>query len=108
MVGKTREGKFPQYLLIHRGAAAEHDGRGHVFAQARMRDGEGQSLGHRRMLPQGIVDFAWRDLLTAAVDHLFDAPGEVEIPVLVDVALLAGPEPAVLESGCIGGAVVTV
>src|SRR5207237_9777976 len=94
VVGQTVEGKFPEFLLANRGPGARHDGGGQILAQAGMGHGERHSLRHGRMLQESLIDFAWRDLFTAAVDHLLDAPGDEEIPVLVQVTLVAGSEPA--------------
>ncbi len=62
-----------------------------------MRNPEGDGLGHRRMRQEDLVDFARGDLLPAAVDHLFEAPGEEQVAVVIQESEITGPEPAVLR-----------
>ena len=62
-----------------------------------VRHAEGDRLGHLGMREQHLVDLARRDLLAAAIDHLLQASGQREIAVLVEDALIAGPEPAIDE-----------
>ncbi|MGY3294065.1 hypothetical protein ACVWW5_006730 [Bradyrhizobium sp. LM3.4] len=62
-----------------------------------MRDGKHAGLQHRRMTEQDLFDLQRRDLLPAAVDDVLDTADDEEIAVGVEVAEIAGPEPAVAE-----------
>ena len=60
------------------------------------------------MLGQHLVDLARRDLGPTSVDQLLQAAGDEEIAVSVEVALVAGPEPARDERPSIGLRIVVV
>src|SRR5215211_8360399 len=51
------------------------------------------------MLREGRLDLARTDFFAAAVDDVFDAPYEGEIPVFVQASQVTGAEPAVDEGG---------
>ena len=76
---------------------AQHDGRGDILAELRMRHGEGDDLGDGRMVHQHVVHLERRDLFAAAVDDLLQPAGDAQIAVLVEHALVAGVEPAMGE-----------
>ena len=52
---------------------------------------------HRRMLLQRLLDHRRVDVVAAADDQVLGAAGQVEVAVLVQVAEVAGVEPAGLE-----------
>jgi hypothetical protein len=60
------------------------------------------------MVHQRFIDLARRDFLAAAIDDLLQPPGEREIAVGVDDALIAGAEPAIDERLRIGLRIVLV
>ena len=62
-----------------------------------MRHGERHRLQDGRMIHQSFVDLARRNFLAAAIDDLLQPPGQRQIAVGVDDALIAGAEPAVDE-----------
>ena len=93
---------------VTRCAFAQHDGRGHLFAELVVRHGKGERLPHGRVVHQHVVHLARRDLLAAAIDDLLQPPGDGEIAVLVEHALVAGAEPAIGEGFGIGLGVVLV
>ncbi|MET3365119.1 hypothetical protein ABIF60_006514 [Bradyrhizobium japonicum] len=64
-----------------------------------MRHREHASLQHGRMAEQDLFHLERRDLLPAAVDDVLDAADDEEIAVSVEIAEIAGPEPAVAEGG---------
>ena len=59
-----------------------------------MGQGEGHHLRHRGMVHQHPVDFQRGNLLAAAVDDLFQPAGQRQIAIAIQLALIAGPEPA--------------
>ncbi len=60
-----------------------------------MRHGEGGGVGHRRVTQQRGIDLRQADLLAAPVDHLAQAPMQVQKTIGIEAADVAGMEPAV-------------
>jgi hypothetical protein len=54
-------------------------------------------LAHRRVALERFLDFARRDIFAPAIDDLAQASLDEQVPVLVEVSQITGPEPAVLE-----------
>src|SRR5579862_2796883 len=73
---------------------AEDYGGGNFLAPGGMWDAERYCFGDGGMREQYFVNFARSDFLAAAVDHLFEASGELQIAFGVERALIAGAEPA--------------
>src|SRR5882672_3235896 len=69
-----------------------------IFAEPRMRQGEGRRLTDRGMAEQRLLDVVRRDLLAAAIDDLLGAADDPQEAVIVDGAKVAGGQPAVLEA----------
>src|SRR5882672_9675124 len=69
-----------------------------IFAEPRMRHGEGRCLAHRGMAEQRLLDVVGRDLLAAAIDDLLGTADDPQEAVSVDAAQVAGRQPAVLEA----------
>ena len=67
-----------------------------------MRRRERHALGDRRVEQQNLVNLPRRNLLAATVDHFLQPPGDEDVAVLIEVPLIAGPEPAVDESAGVG------
>lgn len=91
--------ELPKLVRSCFGVRAQHHDGGDVFAELLMRDGEHAGLQHRRMAQQDLFDLQGRDLLPAAVDDVLDAADDEEVAVGVEIAEVAGPEPAVAEGG---------
>ena len=108
-VGQPLGGEVAQLALGRRHALAQHDGGGDLLAQLRVRHGE-------RHAPAATAGWSistsstssGRDLLAAAVDDLLEPPGERQVAVRVEHALVAGAEPAVGEGLGVGLRVVLV
>src|ERR1700722_298870 len=60
------------------------------------------------MLQQDIFDFRRRDLLSAAIDQILDAPGQGEIAVVIDRANVASAKPTIDEGRGISLRVVAI
>src|SRR5262245_63149696 len=75
----------------------QHDRRGNVLAQARMRDGVGRGFRDLRMTLERAVDLERSDLLAAPVDQLLAAAADGEKSLLVEAADVARSKPAVDE-----------
>src|SRR5208282_2964128 len=76
---------------------AQYHGGGYFFIELRVRESEGDRLRDGRMPEQHSINFMRRDFLAGAIDLFFQAPGEMEITVLVEEAFIAGAEPAIHE-----------
>ena len=59
--------------------------------------GEDSCLGNRRVLVDGRLDLCGVDVLTAAQDHVLGAVHQEQESILVQVADVAGVEPAIGE-----------
>ena len=81
---------------------------GNILAELVVGNGKGQGLLDGSMIKQRLIDFGGRNFLAAAVDDLLQAAGDLEIAVLIHVALVAGVEPAMGEGGFIGLRVVLI
>src|SRR5205814_10092200 len=77
----------------------QHHYGGDVLAELWVRDGEDAGLEHSRMAQQDLFHFQRRDLLSAAVDDVLDAADDEEIAVGIEIAEIAGPEPAAADGG---------
>ncbi len=89
--------KLLELLLGGDCAVAQHDGCGDLLSEHRIGDREGHGLRDGRVVEQHLVDLSRRDLLTAAIDDLLDAPAEKQIAVIVDEALVPRSEPPMDE-----------
>ena len=57
-------------------------------------------VGDRRMAEQRVLDFGRIDVLAAGDDHVLHAVVDVEVAVRVEIAGVAGVEPAVADGAC--------
>src|ERR1700722_6520299 len=87
----------PKLLFGGAQALAQDHRRADVLAEHRVRHGERHRLQDGGVVHQSFIDLAGRDLLAAAVDDLLQPPGQRQVAVGVDDALIAGTEPAVDE-----------
>ena len=51
----------------------------------------------RRMLQQNLVDLVGRDVFSTADDDVFNAAGQVQVTIFVEIALVSGAKPSVDE-----------
>src|SRR5688500_7541642 len=77
---------------------AQHHGNRDILAKSFVGHRESDGLSNCPMMQDDIFDFAWSDLFTAPVDHLFEAPGDKKISIPVDVPLVTGSEPITLKT----------
>ncbi len=56
---------------------------------------KGRSLQNRLMFEQRLINFAWRNILTAFDDQFFDAARYKHISILVQISQIAGFKPAI-------------
>ena len=82
---------------VHRRAVAQHDGRGHLFAQSFVGHAEHRRLGDVVVLVDGRLDLAAVHVLAAAQHHVLGAVDDVHEAVLVDAGDVAGVEPPVTD-----------
>jgi hypothetical protein len=75
----------------------QHHSRRDILSQPGVRHGKSHGSRHRRVVHQGLVHFLGGDLLSAAVDDLLAATGEEQVSLVVEKALVPGPEPTVPE-----------
>src|SRR6266853_901385 len=83
-VGQAPAGEPPNIVRCRHSVGPHHDGRGDVFAQRGVWDRKGDGLCHCWMCEERFVDFLWGDFLPAAIDHLSQAAGEIQVSVIVD------------------------
>ena len=76
-------------------AGVEFDHRLHRLAPLLVGDADDGAVAHRRVGPDHLLDFARVDVEAAADDHVLLAVGDVEVAVGVEVADVAGVQPAV-------------
>ena len=76
----------------------------HDLLQRVMGHREGSSLRHRVMRHQHVLDLRRRNGLAATLDGLLGAPHDEEVSILVQVAVVARLEPAVLSQAHAGRA----
>ena len=80
-----------------RAAILQDDAGRDRLAEFLVRHADHRRVGHRRMVDQGDLDLLGIDVQPAGHDHVLGAVDEVEIPVRVEIAHVAGAEPPVLE-----------
>ena len=66
-----------------------------LVAEPRVGDPDHRRLEHVGMLVQHLLDLARIDVVAVADDHVLEPVDDEQIPVVVDVAEVAGREPAV-------------
>src|SRR5437588_6222907 len=81
LLAKCENRRFGHRLLER---VLQDDGSLHFLTPGRMGDAKAYRLGDGRMSQQDLIDFPRPDLLSAAIDELFDAAGESEITVRVE------------------------
>src|SRR6185369_567433 len=101
-VGEPTCAEVAELALGGRRSLSQHDGRRDLLSELVVWHGEGESLGHRGVRREHVVHLQRGELLAAAVDLLLDPTGEPEVALLVEDALVAGPEPAVPEGLRVG------
>ena len=72
----------------------QHDHRGDDFAPLLVADADDRALPHGRVLEEHVFDLAGREVLAAAHDDVVEPTLDVEVPALVEVALVVGGEPS--------------
>ena len=92
-IGEALHGELPNVFRRYLGARPQHNGRGNVFTQCSVRHGESYGFCDRRMFEQHLVDFAWGDFLTTAIDHLPAAANQKQIAVIIEKTKIAGLKP---------------
>src|SRR6185437_11205817 len=95
--GQRRGCEFAEFLLRCRHFWHEHHGRSHIFAELCMRHREHNHLRNGGMPQQDFFYFDRRNFFAPTIDHLFEAPGQEHVAVLVDVAFVARPKPSIRE-----------
>ncbi len=63
-----------------------------------MRAAESDRRRDRGMPQQNLINFVRRDVLAAADDDVFDPAGQVQVTIVVEIALVSGAKPSVDES----------
>ena len=91
-----------QLVRGRRGAALEHDDRGHRLLPLGVLAADHGGVGDLGVAQQHLLDFGRDDVLAAADDHVVDPVLDVEEAFLVDAAEVAGVQPAV-GVGAAGG-----
>src|SRR5580698_8347867 len=79
------------------GSGSRHDERAHLLAHARIGDPHDGDLQDRRVLADDVLHVLWIDVQPAADDEILLALDDEEVPVVVEVAHVAGVEPPVTE-----------
>ena len=64
--------------------------------------GKGHHLGHRVMGQACLFHLAGSDLFATPVDQLLDAPGQIQIALGIDIALVSGTKPRTIKRAGIG------
>src|ERR1044071_920454 len=95
-------------LYVGIGTGAQHDSGGDILSKSWVLDRESGRFDHVGMFQQRLLDFGWRDLLSASVDDVFDASNHKEITVAVQVPEVASPEPIVPKCEIGGSQIVVV
>ncbi len=86
-----------QLRFADRRARRANDARDDVFLRQRRRNADDRCLLHARMERERVLHLARRDVLAAPADHLLVAPDKHHVAVSVDVARVAGAQPAALQ-----------
>ncbi len=97
VVGDQLRRVIPDLDLRRHVPRPKHYGGGNLLAKAMVGDCKRDRLRHRGMGAQDLVNLARRNLLAAAIDHLLETPGDEQVAVRIDGALVAGAKPSVDE-----------
>ena len=85
-------------LVDARPGSGNDEGDG-LFAHDRVGTADHSGLGHARVRLEHRFDLAGRDVLATADDEVLLAVDQHEVAVVVEVADVTGPQPAVLQRG---------
>src|SRR5688572_7861269 len=77
---------------------AQHHGNRDILAKSFVGHRESDGLSNCPMTQDDIFDFAWSDLFTAPVDHLFEAPGDKQVSIRIEITLVAGSKPTTFKT----------
>src|SRR5690349_4819543 len=81
------------------GGLVRHHARARALAGARVSDAHDRDLAHERVAVEQVLDLTRAQLLTRADDDVLDAALDREVALVVQLAEVAGPEPAVRGEG---------
>ncbi len=95
--GERRRAQLDQLLRRHRSGVAKRDERHRFLAEDGVRASDDCGFQDRRMGVEDVLDLLRVDVLTTADDHVLDPVDEDEVAVGVEVADVAGVQPAILE-----------
>ena len=60
------------------------------------------------MFHQDIIHLQRRDFLSSPIDYLFQAASDFQIAICIEIALIAGSEPAIGKAAGIGGIIIFI
>src|SRR5712691_6985484 len=106
--GQALLDEFDDVLCAGLGAGLERDDRFHLLAKPLVGDTDDGRLGHGGMCVDDLLDLTRVDVEAASDDHLLLAIDDEEEAVLVDIAQVAGVEPAAFEGFDVGLGLVPV
>ncbi len=92
--------KMPQHMvldrgLMHRRTFSQNDVSDRTFTSLFVRSANHRGVGNPRVGEQYGLKLRWSDLKSVYLDRFLEAVVQDEIPVLVDVGDVAGPQPAI-------------
>src|SRR5215216_349210 len=105
VVGDLLLDELTQLVGVDLLALLEHDGGADLLAHLVVGDADDGGLGDRGVLVEDLFDLARVHVVAAADDHLLLAVDDEEVAVLVDLAHVAGAEPAILVEDLVRGVV---
>src|SRR2546426_6960332 len=94
--------KLLNFPFGYSGLFTQHDGNRDILPEGFVRHCENDGLSDCWMLQNHVIDFPWRDFLSAPVDVFFETPTDEKIPVCIEISLVTGPKPTPREAFCVG------
>src|SRR5262245_26719858 len=82
-------------VFFSRHCIFQNDGSGDTLTVDPIRDTETARFRDGRMTQQSLINFARRDLLSTAIDQLFDPANQSQVTILIQDSLIAGAKPAI-------------
>jgi len=96
--GRVRRAQHGPHVLpqfVFGAVPASHNGGHHALAPLEVGNANDRRLGDRRVLEQHVLNLAGRQVLATPHDHVVDAALHEQVTVGVEIAGVAGVEPAV-------------
>src|SRR6516162_2910541 len=96
VVGDLSATELADVLFGRPDSIAQPDASADLFTIPVVRNPHHGDIEHRRMAIEELLDLPWIDVFSTADDHVFDAPDDIAVPLLIEDREVTGAHPSAL------------